>query len=244
MSGALRLEQVAISLAGRVLIPPLELCVMPGEVLTLMGPSGSGKSTLLSFLGGTLPGMFRASGRVWIGEREVTALAPQRRRIGILFQDDLLFPHLSVGENLALGLEASLRTRRARAQRIEAALAEAGLAGFAPRDPATLSGGQRARVALLRLLLAAPQALLLDEPFNKLDAALRAEFRRFVFAHAEAAGVPVLMVTHDAADAQAGGGVILEIVPSAPVASIVQGARRAQTAAPEQRAGAAVTKGL
>jgi putative thiamine transport system ATP-binding protein len=244
MSGALRLEQVAISLAGRVLIPPLDLCVMPGEVLTLMGPSGSGKSTLLSFLGGTLPGMFRASGRVWIGEREVTALAPQRRRIGILFQDDLLFPHLSVGENLAFGLEPSLRTRGARAQRIEAALAEADLAGFAPRDPATLSGGQRARVALLRLLLAAPQALLLDEPFNKLDAALRAEFRRFVFAHAEAAGVPVLMVTHDAADAQAAGGVILEIVPSAPGASIVQGARRAQTAAPEQPAGAAVTEGL
>ena len=237
MSGALRLEQVAISLAGRVLIPPLELCVMPGEVLTLMGPSGSGKSTLLSFLGGTLPGMFRASGRVWIGEREVTALAPQRRRIGILFQDDLLFPHLSVGENLAFGLEASLRTRRARAQRIEAALAEAGLAGFAPRDPATLSGGQRARVALLRLLLAAPQALLLDEPFNKLDAALRAEFRRFVFAHAEAAGVPVLMVTHDAADAQAAGGVILEVMPSAQDASMVPGEQRRQTAAPEQPAG-------
>ena len=237
MNGALRLEQVTISLAGRVLIPPLELDVMPGEVLTLMGPSGSGKSTLLSFLGGTLPRVFHASGRVWIGEREVTALAPQRRRIGILFQDDLLFPHLSVGENLAFGLEASLRTRHVRTQRIEAALAAADLGGFAPRDPATLSGGQRARVALLRLLLAAPQALLLDEPFNKLDAALRAEFRRFVFAHAAAAGVPVLMVTHDAADAQAAGGVILEVMPSAQDASMVPGEQRRQTAAPEQPAG-------
>ena len=244
MSGALRLERVTISLATRVLIPPLELSIMPGEVLTLMGPSGSGKSTLLNFLGGTLPGAFRASGRVWIGEREVSALAPQQRRIGILFQDDLLFPHLSVGENLAFGLEASLRTRRARAQRIEAALAEAGLAGFAPRDPATLSGGQRARVALLRLLLAAPEALLLDEPFNKLDAALRAEFRRFVFARAAAAGVPVLMVTHDATDAQAAAGAVLEIVPAPEGASIAPGARRTQAAAPVQSAGAIVAEGL
>ncbi len=244
MSGALRLEQVTISLAARLLIPPLELEVLPGEVLTVMGPSGSGKSTLLSFLGGTLPAMFRASGRVWIGEREVTALAPQRRRIGILFQDDLLFPHLSVGENLAFGLEAALRPRRVRTQRIEAALAEAGLGGFAPRDPATLSGGQRARVALLRLLLAAPEALLLDEPFNKLDASRRAEFRRFVFAHAAAAGVPVLMVTHDVADAQAAGGVILEIVPLAHGASMVRGESQTHTAPPEQPAGATVTEGL
>jgi putative thiamine transport system ATP-binding protein len=174
----------------------------------------------------------------------VSALAPQRRRIGILFQDDLLFPHLSVGENLAFGLDSSLRTRRVRTQRIEAALAEAGLAGFAPRDPATLSGGQRARVALLRLLLAAPQALLLDEPFNRLDAALRAEFRRFVFARAAAAGVPVLMVTHDAADAQAAAGAVLEIVPSAEGASIVPGARPTRAAAPSQSTGATVAEGL
>jgi putative thiamine transport system ATP-binding protein len=118
------------------------------------------------------------------------------------------------------------------------------LAGFAPRDPATLSGGQRARVALLRLLLAAPQALLLDEPFNKLDAALRAEFRRFVFARAAAAGVPVLMVTHDAADAQAAAGAVLEIVPSAEGASIVPGARPTRAAAPSQSTGATVAEGL
>lgn len=215
MSEPLQLDQVSISLPARLLIPALSVRVMPGEVLTLMGPSGSGKSTLLSFLGGTLPGGFRAAGRVWIGRREVSALPAERRQIGILFQDDLLFPHLTVGENLAFGLSTAVRGRAARAARISAALEEAGLAGLAPRDPATLSGGQRSRVALLRLLLAEPRVLLLDEPFNKLDAALREDFRRFVFAHAAAAGVPVLMVTHDVADAAAARGRVLTLGQSA-----------------------------
>ncbi len=183
--------------------------------MTLMGPSGSGKSTLLNSLCGTLDPIFRAAGRVFLGEREIGNLPPERRRIGILFQDDLLFPHLSVGENLAFGLTRSVRGRAERAGRIEAALGEAGLAGFAKRDPATLSGGQPARVALLRLLLAEPEALLLDEPFNKLDAALRADFRRFVLAHAAAAGLPVLMVTHDLVDAEAANGPVLELATSA-----------------------------
>jgi len=215
MTVPLRLEQVSIALGGRVLIPALSLEVMPGQAVTLMGPSGSGKSTLLNYLCGTIEPVFEASGRIFLGEREVGGLPPERRRIGILFQDDLLFPHLSVGENLAFGLERSVRGRAARSQRVEAALTEAGLAGFARRDPATLSGGQRARGAVLRLLLAEPAALLLDEPFNKLDAALRADFRSFVFQHAMAAGLPVLMVTHDASDAEAAGGPILELAISA-----------------------------
>ncbi len=237
MSGPLRLEDVSIALAGRVLIPALSVVVRPGEVLTLMGPSGAGKSTLLAVLGGTAAAVFDVAGRVWIGERQVTGLPPERRRIGILFQDDLLFPHLTVGENLAFGLAPSVRGRKARAARIDAALREAGLAGFARRDPGTLSGGQRARVALLRLLLADPQVLLLDEPFNKLDAALRAEFRRFVFEHARAAGLPVLLVTHDAADAEAAQGPLLELTQAAdgrPVFHGSSGARTAQRSAPAQ----------
>ena len=94
---------------------------------------------------------------------------------------------------------------------IEAALAEADLEGFGGRDPATLSGGQRARVALLRALLSQPQALLLDEPFDKLDAALRADFRRFVFEFARRARLPTVLVTHDAADAAATGGAVLHV---------------------------------
>jgi putative thiamine transport system ATP-binding protein len=207
----LRLRAVRIALHGRVLIDSLNLSVAPGECLTLMGPSGCGKSTLLNFLGGTLDPVFAASGGVQIGESAVDALAPERRGFGILFQDDLLFPHLSVGGNLAFALPAAVRPRALRESRIDAALEEAGLGGFAQRDPATLSGGQRARVALMRTLLAAPRALLLDEPFNKLDAQLRDEFRDFVFRHARAFGLPMLMVTHDAADAQAAGGRILEL---------------------------------
>lgn len=225
MSGPLRLEQVSIALAERVLIPPLTVRVMPGEVLTVMGPSGSGKSTLLSFLGGTIAPAFTAAGRIWIGEREVTALPAQRRRIGILFQDDLLFPHLSVGENLSFGLAGTVRGRARRAARIDAALEPAGLAGFARRDPATLSGGQRARIALLRLLLAEPEGLLLDEPFNRLDAAQRADFRRFVFEHAIAAGLPVLMVTHDVADAEAARGPVLVLSQTADGAPALHTAR-------------------
>ncbi|MGC8519038.1 MAG: ATP-binding cassette domain-containing protein [Steroidobacteraceae bacterium] len=219
---ALRLEQVSIVLGGRVLIPPLTEEVSPGTVLTLMGPSGSGKSTLLSFLGGTLASPFRAGGRIWVGAREVTALPAERRRIGTLFQDDLLFPHLTVGENLAFGLARTVRGRRARATHIAAVLAHAGLEGFAARDPATLSGGQRARVALLRLLLAEPQVLLLDEPFNRLDAALRAEFRQFVFAHAAAAALPVLLVTHDGADAEAAGGTVLALRTDVSATTIIE----------------------
>ena len=213
MSGAttLQLQAVRIALHGRVLIQQLDASVEPGECLTLMGPSGCGKSTLLNFLAGTLEPVFDASGQVNIGNLAVTHLPPERRGFGILFQDDLLFPHLSVGGNLAFALPAGLKPRAARQARIEEALIEAGLAGFANRDPATLSGGQRARVALMRTLLAAPRALLLDEPFNKLDAQLRDETRDFVFRHARAFGLPTLMVTHDAADARAAGGRILQV---------------------------------
>jgi putative thiamine transport system ATP-binding protein len=210
VSGAgLALTDVRIALPARVLIAPLTLAVAPGECVTVMGPSGSGKSTLLAFIAGTLDAAFSASGRVALGDRDLTRLPPEARRVGILFQDDLLFPHMSVGGNLAFALPAAVRGRAERRTRIEAALVEADLAGFADRDPATLSGGQRARVALMRTLLAEPAALLLDEPFSKLDVQLRADIRAFVFAHARRRGLPVLLVTHDPSDAQAAGGRIV-----------------------------------
>jgi len=207
----LHLRDVRITLHARELIPGLNLAVRPGECVTVMGPSGCGKSTLLAYVAGTLDPAFRATGRVVIGESDITDVAPERRRVGIQFQDDLLFPHLSVGENLAFALTDRVRERQARLRHVEAALEEADLAGFAARDPATLSGGQRARVALLRTLLAEPLVLLLDEPFNRLDAQLRHDFRRFVFDHALQRGLPALLVTHDAADAQAAGGPVIEL---------------------------------
>jgi putative thiamine transport system ATP-binding protein len=213
VSGGLRLTGVAIALAGRVLVPPLDLTIAPGAVATIMGPSGAGKSTLLAFIGGFLDPAFAASGRVVIDGLDVTDLPAERRRVGILFQDDLLFPHLSVGGNLAFGLAATVRGRAERRRRVETALEKAGLTGFAARDPATLSGGQRARVALLRTLLAEPRALLLDEPFAKLDTALRREIRGFVFAHAAEWRLPTLLVTHDPGDAEAAGGAVVTLAP-------------------------------
>jgi len=209
---ALSIRDVCIALPERELIRHLSLDVAPGQVVTVMGASGSGKSSLLAWIGGFLQAPFVATGDVSIGTRRMNDEPPHARRTGILFQDDLLFPHLSVAGNLLFGVPASLRSRAARRHMVDDALSEAGLAGCGERDPATLSGGQRARVALLRTLLSEPQLLLLDEPFGKLDAALRDEFRRFVFEHAQRLGLPTLMVTHDAADADAAGGpvVVLE----------------------------------
>lgn len=184
--------------------------IRSGEVLTVMGPSGVGKSTLLAFITGTLPADFRATGEVWLDGHNITKAAAHQRRVGILFQDDLLFPHLSVGANLAFGLQPG-GSAKERKTKIDDALAEVGLADFADRDPATLSGGQKARVALMRMLLSEPCGLLLDEPFSRLDAALRAQVRDMVFDRAKARQLPVLMVTHDAEDAQAAQGHIITL---------------------------------
>lgn len=203
---ALTLENVAVRLPGRVLIAPFSLAIAPGETVTLMGPSGSGKSTLLALVAGGLEPPFTATGHVSLDGRALGGVPPERRGIGRLFQDDLLFPHLTVAENLLFGMRRG--PRAARLATAEAALADAGLEGLADRPPQTLSGGQRARVALLRALLAEPHAMLLDEPFNKLDATLRAAMRDFVFTEIAARAIPCLMVSHDIADAPAGGRVL------------------------------------
>ena len=202
----LRLEGLRIARGAEALVA-LDLAVAPGEVVTIMGPSGSGKSTLLAAVVGDLAPTFAQEGRVRLDGRDITDLPTRARRVGILFQDDILFPHLSVGGNLAFALPRGVADRPGR---IAAALSAAGLAGFEGRDPATLSGGQRARVALMRTLLAEPRALLLDEPFARLDAVMRVQMRAFVFARAQAAGLPVLLVTHDAEDARAAGGRVLD----------------------------------
>lgn len=155
---------------------------------------------------------FDGKGGVTIGTEVVDHKPAEERRLGVLFQDAILFPHLSVGGNLMFGLPRTrLKTRNDRRAAVADALATAGLAGFEDRDPATLSGGQKARVALLRTLLSEPRALLLDEPFGKLDANLREEFRAFVFAHATERQLPTLLVTHDPADAAAAGGSLIRL---------------------------------
>jgi putative thiamine transport system ATP-binding protein len=224
----LRIEGLDLSVGERVLLAGFSLAIGPGEVTTVMGPSGCGKSSLLSWLCGTLDPSFRAAGHVFLDGAPIDDLPPERRRLGILFQDDMLFPHLSVGGNLAFALPARVRGRERRA-RVAEALREADLEGFALRDPATLSGGQRARVALMRTLLALPRALLLDEPFNKLDRELRQRVRRFVFDHARRSDLPTLLVTHDPADAEAAGGAVVTLpdqAGGAPVLPWRQSGRR------------------
>jgi putative thiamine transport system ATP-binding protein len=199
---SLTLDHLSVTLHGKPMVA-LNLTVHPGAPLTLMAPSGSGKSTTLAAIIGTLAPEFTRSGHVILNGKDVTHLPTHQRQIGLMFQDAILFPHLSVGQNLGFALPPG-PNRRAR---IEAALAEIDLQGFSARDPATLSGGQAARVALARSLLAQPQALLLDEPFAKLDAALRHQIRDLVFAGTKA--LPVILVTHDPEDARAAGGPVL-----------------------------------
>ncbi len=195
----LTVNHLTLSVRRQPLLREVAFSVAPGEVLTLMGPSGSGKSTLFAWMIGALSGDFRARGELWLNERRCDTLPTEHRRIGILFQDPLLFDHFSVGQNLQLALPENVRGE-ARKAAVEEALSRAGLAGFAPRDPATLSGGQRARVSLLRALLARPEALLLDEPFSRLDASLRAGFRRWVFEELARQAIPAILVTHDRED--------------------------------------------
>ncbi len=202
----LELTGIRIATPQRTLIENLSARVGAGEVLAVMGESGSGKSSLLAYVCGALAVGLTASGSVRIDGAEVSQWPTAQRRIGILFQDDLLFPHLTVLENLLFALPAGRGAeRRARA---EAALSSADLADYGPRLPHTLSGGQRSRVSVLRALLAEPRALLLDEPFSRLDMALRQRFRSFVFERLREQGVPAVLVTHDLHDVPEGAQLI------------------------------------
>ncbi len=181
-----------------ILMQNMDLQVEPGSIHTVMGASGSGKSSLLAAICGTLPEGLHFRGTVSLHGRRIDNQPTERRRVGILFQDDLLFAHMTVAENLLFAVPSG--PAASRRNRVTAGLADLELSDFADADPATLSGGQRARVALMRALLAEPQALLLDEPFSRLDAELRARVRQFVFDLVRMRQIPALMVTHDEAD--------------------------------------------
>ncbi|ELJ5851844.1 ATP-binding cassette domain-containing protein [Enterobacter kobei] len=185
----------------------VNFCVPRGEIVTLMGPSGSGKSTLFAWMVGALSDDFQARGELWLDERRCDGLPVESRGLGILFQDALLFDAFSVGQNLLLALPERF-PGHARREAVELALNSAGLGDRYASDPATLSGGERARVSLLRALLAEPQALLLDEPFSRLDKALRTTFRAWVFDTVRARNIPVVLVTHDEDDIPPAGEVI------------------------------------
>lgn len=205
--GNLELEAVRISLRGRLLLD-IDAAIEAGSVLTIRGPSGSGKSSLFALLAGFLDPSFTASGKAILGGRDLLALAPEKRGVGLMFQDALLFPHMSVGRNLTFAIPAVRRGRGLRKAMAEDMLEGLGLAGTFDRSPMTLSGGQAARVSLARTLLSEPRLLLLDEPFSRLDAALRPEIRELVFREVATRRIPALLVTHDAHDIPKYGKVI------------------------------------
>lgn len=194
----LHVEARSLAVAGRVLLRDLSLHVPPGAVHTVMGESGCGKSSLLAAICGTAAEAVVFEGEVRLDGTRVDARPTRERGIGILFQDDLLFAHMTVRENLLFAVPPGPRTGREAA--VTQALADLELPGLGDADPGTLSGGQRSRVALMRALLARPRALLLDEPFARLDAALRGRMRDYVFTTLAARGIPALLVTHDEQD--------------------------------------------
>lgn len=196
MSLHIQIHQLATPKA--VLLSHVALNIPKGVIHTVMGESGSGKSSLLGAIAGTLADDLQFDGQITLNGRTLTDLPAEQRQVGLLFQDDLLFAHMNVQENLLFAVPPG--PKAARLTQVTQALVDAELQDFALADPATLSGGQRARVALMRALLAQPQALLLDEPFAKLDTALRVRLREFVFATVRNRAIPVLMVTHDEAD--------------------------------------------
>ncbi len=190
----LAIEGVSVGYEGRTVLSDISLAVEPGEIIALLGPSGCGKTTLLR----AIAGLERPEGgRVSIGDRVVsgpgTFVPPERRRIGMVFQDSALFPHLDVARNVGYGLPR----REAGSGRVAESLAMVGLADVAGRMPGTLSGGQQQRVALARALAPRPGVLLLDEPFSNLDTSLRSQVRTEIHHLLVELGVTTVFVTHD-----------------------------------------------
>jgi ABC-type Fe3+/spermidine/putrescine transport system ATPase subunit len=181
-----------------VAVDDLSLEVADGELLALLGPSGCGKTTTLrSIAGFEMPD----AGEIFFGERRVTDRLPEQRNIGMVFQNYALFPHLTVYENVAFGLQMRKTLAHETAERVAAVLAKVQLSGLERRYPRQLSGGQQQRAALARALVIAPDVLLLDEPLANLDAKLREEMRFYVRSLQQEVGITTIYVTHDQAEA-------------------------------------------
>ena len=205
MVSGLHVEDLRIDYDGVTLLDHVNLSVAPGEVVALLGASGSGKSSLLRCIAGV---QSPERGRIlWDGE-DITRTPAHLRRIGLVFQDPLLFPHRDVGANIGFGLAAE-----GRPQRVAELLELVGLAGFERRDVATLSGGEAQRVALARALAPRPRLLLLDEPFGALDRDLRDRLAVDVRTLLRAQGTPALHVTHDREEAALIADRVVQLAP-------------------------------
>lgn len=210
------IEDVHLSFGDTKVLAGINMQIQPGEFFAFLGPSGSGKSTLLRAIAGFGP---RPQGRILINGQDIADLPPWKRNVGMVFQSYALWPHMSVRQNVAFGLEERRMPRREIGPKVEAALDLVGLLHLADRMPSQLSGGQQQRVALARTVAVEPQVLLLDEPLSNLDAALRVQMRRELLALQRKLGLTTIFVTHDQEEANTtsdrmavlDGGVIQQI---------------------------------
>lgn len=180
-------------------IKNLNIKVNNGKILTIFGSSGIGKSSLINVIAGVYESNLLFTGDIILNNKKITNTLPEKRKIGLLLQDGVLFPHLSVEQNLIFGIKKSL-TNKEKYLLINEHLIKANMEGFENRYPNTLSGGQKSRVACLRAILSEPDALLLDEPFSSIDPEQRNSFRLFVVNQIREKKIPCILVTHDEGD--------------------------------------------
>jgi len=200
MTRGVSIEHVSFGYGDTAVLDDVSLDVARGEFFAFLGPSGSGKTTLLRLVAGFgTP----SRGRILIGERDVTALPPWSRNVGMVFQSYALWPHMTVAKNVAFGLERRRLSRAEVARKVGAALDLVGLTAYADRRPSQLPGGQQQRVALARTVVIEPEVLLLDEPLSNLDAKLRVEMRSELKALQRKLGITAIYVTHDQEEANA-----------------------------------------
>ena len=205
----LELQKLSLRWPDKPLLSDFSLTVTSGKIAMIQGPSGCGKSTLLSAIAGTSDTNLTITGDIILAKKRLNEAPPQHRRIAILFQEALLFPHLTVAQNLGFGLPSHM-TRAQRTTAITDALSQAGLDSYGDKDPAHLSGGQKARIAMMRAMLSAPHALLMDESFASLDPNLRAQFGTFVATTIARQNIPALLISHHPEDRQFATGQIID----------------------------------
>jgi len=189
----IRIEGLNVSFA-EFQLRDIDLHIAEHQFFVLMGPTGAGKTVLLEALAGLVP---VDSGRIFLGDREITNLPPERRGIGIVYQDSALFPHMTVGENVAYGLMIKGVPREERDNKAKAALAMVKLAGYEGRRPVQLSGGQRQRVAIARALAVQPSFIVCDEPISALDVSIQAQVLNLLQQLQERLGLTLLFIAHD-----------------------------------------------
>jgi iron(III) transport system ATP-binding protein len=195
---SIQVQQLTKRFGGVTALQGLDLTIRPGELFFLLGPSGCGKTTLLR----TLAGFYQPDeGQVWFGEEDVTRLEPHKRNTGMMFQSYALWPHMTVAENVAFGLEQRRVPAQEMKRRVDEALASVHMQEHASRSPNQLSGGQQQRVALARALVIRPRCLLLDEPLSNLDAKLRLEMRSEIRRVCREFRLTTVYVTHDQKEA-------------------------------------------